>query len=109
MLISWGIWALDRWRDVIFNTFHTEIVVCKDPTVSHHGHRLTARANKQALQETTLCHLDDSDGKPTILNVRIKKPRSFTSVAGQIMYLKVQHMPLMILEKLIGWLLGSRH
>ena len=33
MLISWGIWALDRLRDVLFNTFTTEIIVCKDPTV----------------------------------------------------------------------------
>ena len=26
-LLTWSVWVLDRWRDMIFNTYNTEIVV----------------------------------------------------------------------------------
>jgi hypothetical protein len=71
MLISWGLWTLDKWRDMIFSTFNTEIIV---------------QANAEV---TSMCHRSDKDGKPTILDLRIKKPRGWNAVAGQILYVKV--------------------
>ena len=79
-LIGWGLYYVDSFREMLFRSYHSEIIV--RPALVDEEHAAADRT------VSSLIHLDQ-EGMPTAMKLVIEPPQGMEMSAGQIVYLKV--------------------